>query len=177
MKKESLMIQKIQIKDSCAVYDPIGLCLVTECLTCENADCCIINSDGTIIKDFKYYGLKEEDIRTSKYLIEFFDEVDYDNIEDYLINEDSDYRMTRIYSSENGKENVIMRFSKADKKEELEKQKKQQLEYEESLRNMLGEESYQLLCKIRKERKQEETNLVEESKIKKLIKRIIKKGE
>lgn len=178
MKQESLMIQKVQINDSCAAYDPLGLCLVTDCLKCENADYRITNSEGIIVRDFKYYGLKRQNIRTEKYLIEFFDEVDYQNIESYLNNENSDYRMTRIYSSENGKENTIMRSSKSDKQKKLDEEQRQNLEYEELLRSMLGEESYQILCKTREQRKKEKTKQVEEkSKIKRLIKKIIRKGE
>lgn len=176
MKQECLMIQKTQIKDGCWTYDPIGLCLVTECLRCENADYRIIDKDGKIIKDFKFYGLKGHDIRTSKYLIEFFDEVDYKDIEEYLNDENSDYRMTRIYSSENGKESIVMRPSKTDQKEELDKRKKVNEAYEESLKMLLGDESYKILCKVREEREKEENNQVEEkSKIKRLIKKIIKR--
>lgn len=177
MKQECLMIKKVQINDSCASYDPFGLCPVTDCLKCNNSDYRIINSDGEIIRDFKYYGLKGNDIIISKYKLEFFDEVDYKNIEAYLNDENSDYRMTRIYSSENGKESTIMRPSKADMQKELDEHQKQELKYEELLRSMLGEESYQTLCKTREQRKEENNQVEEKSKIKKLIKKIIKKGE
>lgn len=177
-KEQYLIIKKTQIKDHCATYDPLGLCPVTDCFTCENADFRILDSNGTIIRDFKFPHLKDKNIRVSKYILEFFEEVNLENIEDYLNDEDSDYRMTRIYSSENGTENTVMRPSKADRKKEIEEQQKIKDEYEERLRIVLGDESYQMLCRAREGRiLEEKEEAIKESKIKKLWKKMIKKGE
>lgn len=170
--EKAKVILKTGVKDHCAAYDPFGLCPCTDCFKCENADYRMIDSKGTIIRDFKYLGLKNKNIRVNKYIIEFFDEVDFDNIEDYLDNNDSDYRMTRIYCTGNGYESVVMRPSITERQEELERQKRQQEEfdstYEEFLKIILGEEGYNLLKSV--ENQKEQLPKEKEGKIKKLFK-------
>lgn len=102
------LILKSRIISSCATYDPIGLDSVDDCLVCENADYRIIDKDKNIIVDFKFPGLKQKDMEVEKYCIEFFDDVDYENVVPYLRDNYSDYRMTRI------SDGVVLRLSKDD---------------------------------------------------------------
>lgn len=98
---------KREIKDSCGIIDPLGMCTVIDCLSCKNSDYKIILHDGVILKDFKDEKSSGEE---EKYIIEFFDKLDHTtNILDYLTNEENDYRITRE------SDQVILYYSKEDR--------------------------------------------------------------
>lgn len=108
MKQKGTIIMLTQINNDCGHIDPLGECPVSKCFDCRNADYRITLEDGKIIRDFKYYGTKGKRIEVNKYLIEFFDEVDLENIESYLTNYSSDYRLTRL------SDNCVLIPSKTD---------------------------------------------------------------
>lgn len=96
LNKKGIIVIKNQINDYCTVNELSGLCSTIDCFKCKNADYRIFTINGNIIREFKEFDIREEKVNITKYLIEFFDGVDYDNIENYLQNEYSDYRLTRL---------------------------------------------------------------------------------
>jgi|GEM_PF-3124455 len=95
----ALLKVKDTVKSSCASYDPFGLCMVHECLKCENSkyEIIIINSDENtnVYKSVDYDSKgKNEQI----YLIEFMDYVPSINkFVAYLEEDENNYRLTRIF--------------------------------------------------------------------------------
>lgn len=94
------------IIEPCAAIDPFGMCTTVECLSCANCNYQIIAKDGKILKE--YYNGSDHGNEKKKYVIEFFDDFDGQDIKDYLNNEESDYRITR------DEDRVILRLSKKD---------------------------------------------------------------
>jgi hypothetical protein len=87
---------------------------VLNCIKCDNCTYKIVNNDGVIIKDVEF---EKQESLLDEYLIEFFDQVNYDNLLEYLSNEESDFRVTRL------KDSVIIRLCSDDmrKQEEVDK--------------------------------------------------------
>ena len=91
------------INDTCAAYDPFGLCNIMECLKCENAYFKITLQDGSIISNNEdafentniEVGLKQDD-----HDILFYDYVPTkDELLDYLDDKKSQYRVVRLFDN------------------------------------------------------------------------------
>ena len=136
-KKEGTLTLVSQLKRRCSDYDPFGLCTVQDCIKCENCDYKFVDKTGLIVRDFKTFTLKANRMKIQKYLLECFDDVDYYNFEKYLLNNESDYRITRIDSD--GKK-VILRYSKKDLEEIQEKEQQRKMELDRQIRAMFGDE-------------------------------------
>ena len=98
---KGLISLDIKDKDDCPIFDPFGMCTVTDCLTCDNCEYLVILASGEVLKNFV------KDDCEDKYLIEFFDEITGDVVE-YLLDNTNDYRITRI------SDGVILRYSNDD---------------------------------------------------------------
>lgn len=110
--REKLVLLRTGILTHCGDYDPFGLCSCTDCFLCENCDYMIIDSEGNVLKDFSFLDLTSEFEERKIYKVEFFDEGNIKQFEKYMTNDNSDYRLTRIFSDSNGDEVTIMRFPK-----------------------------------------------------------------
>lgn len=126
-KKEETTSMEMQIKKdrNCKIFGDFSLCSIVECYKCERSDYKIVAKDGTIIKDFEKdseFGQKPE-----RYVVQFFDDVDSNNIEEYLSNSKSDYRIV----SQDG---IILRKSSNDKSDTLDDSNIFQLFYEEFIK-------------------------------------------
>lgn len=114
MIKEGFIIERKQINIPCCILSSIGNCTIEDCLKCENEDYRIIDKEGKILKDFHGHYLDKKNIKSESYVIQFFDKVDFDNLDSYLENPNSDYRITRCSDL------TVMRSSHMDEKVELE---------------------------------------------------------
>ncbi len=132
--REELVLLRTGVLNPCSDYDPFGLCICTECFLCENCDYMIIDNEGNILKDFYSLDLTSEFEERAIYKVEFFDEGYFKNLKDfkeYIANDNSDYRLTRIFSDSNGEENTVLRLSKLDQEKIREKEEIWQREEEE----------------------------------------------
>lgn len=127
-----------ELKDPCAFYDPFGQDTVIDCLTCENCDYKIISPKGNIIKDFNT-SLQNNSLETTRYIIEFFDQMPpNESIVPYLEEESSNYRITR------DSDGIILRFSLEDqqrRKEEYEKPRRELEEWYQRQQTLYSEET------------------------------------
>lgn len=113
-----------ELKDPCAFYDPFGQDTVIDCLTCENCDYKIISPKGQIIRDF-HTSLQDKSRETTRYIIEFFDQMPTnEKIVQYLEEDSNDYRITR------DSDGVILRFSLEDQRRRREMYDKPRRELE-----------------------------------------------
>lgn len=126
---EGVLKIKTEVKNNCVNYDYFGLCSVKDCIDCENAVHRFIYSNGRQTGDNNYHkkGINEE-----KYLIEFFDKVPTRiELESYLLNPKSDYKITRL------SDGVVLKYNNKET-EEMNKtyeeiRKKQEENYKEYL--------------------------------------------
>lgn len=81
------------------VCSTIGDCCIVDCLKCDNCVHKIIISTGNVSGNSE---------NTERYIIEFFDRVDINDIIGYFDDDTNDYRITRE------KDGVILRCSKLD---------------------------------------------------------------
>ena len=91
-------------KNSCGLYDPFGLCTIVDCLQCENSVYRIAFDNGVCLETIDF---DDKENKSEKYLLEFKDEIKRDIFE-YLIDDNSDYRITRL------SDNVVLRDTKED---------------------------------------------------------------
>lgn len=108
------IVERKQINRPCCILDSIGTCTIVDCLKCENTDYRIIDKEGNILKDFNGGYLNRKNIKTESYIVQFFDEVDFNQLGSYLEDPNSDYRITRC------KDHIIMRPSHIDEEKEKE---------------------------------------------------------
>lgn len=95
---------KRMIKNNCAMYDPFGLCTINDCLQCENSSYKIVFDNGICLKTNEFDDVQKD---AEKYFLEFQDKIDKDIFE-YLVDGNSDYRITRV------KDDVVLRCTKED---------------------------------------------------------------
>jgi hypothetical protein len=78
---------------------------ILECMKCDNCAFKLVDNSKIIMESPDF---KSHEVVIDEYLIEFFDDVDYKNIIEYLDNENSNYRVRSI------KDNVIIRLCNDD---------------------------------------------------------------
>lgn len=95
---------KMGIKDNCSMHNPFGLCTIDDCLQCESSAYKIVFDNGICLETIDFDDVQQDG---EKYFLEFQDKIDKDIFE-YLVNGNSDYRITRL------KDNVVLRRTKED---------------------------------------------------------------
>lgn len=162
MAKTGIIIRIKQIEKNCFSYGSKEACNTAYCFVCPNCDYQLKLDDGSIIHDFKYNNYNNKTMMIERYNIQFFDDVDFSKIDEYLQDDDSNYRLINTETLK------TVRQSKEDRLEceylsdlyyiiangcekFLEKEKRNDRKnYDERLKFMLGESNYQLLLKRKK---------------------------
>ena len=94
--KENRGVLKIKndVNNKCNYYDPYGLCSIMDCFKCNNSVVKVILTDGSQFGDSEY-SIKGEN--EERYLIIIYDKISsLDDLNSYLLDNDSDYQLIRI---------------------------------------------------------------------------------
>lgn len=102
--KTAILFLQAGVNESCANYDPFGLCTVVDCLQCKNSVYRIAFDNDVCIETDDFDSRKSQ---SKEYLLEFEDCIDRDIFE-YLVDQNSNYRITRV------KDNVVLRYTRED---------------------------------------------------------------
>ena len=120
MNHRIILVLKVKLTDDCEFkYDSWEDIL--NCLKCKNSDYRMVDLHGAIVRDFKYSSMNRDqsEILDIGYTINFKESISNDNLEEFIMNPNNDYQVTRIKDHQ-----VLKKFKPVVKERGIEKIKK-----------------------------------------------------
>ncbi len=118
--KKGIIVVKNNIENYCKMYDMLSSCSISECFNCGCADYCVFDENNNLVKPFRKKNLLLKKVITTKYIVEFKEDIDITKLEQFLKNKNSDYCLIKITRNGLSKQfETVRRFKTTEEKQKV----------------------------------------------------------